>query len=232
MIKKIFGLLLISFFPGCGQPLSPFELSNPLSNEENFLVGDWALECARVTPDSTIDKNSRSGTATFKEKKVRTTVQEFTLPNCSNYSGDGKQKHKSTLTLESSYEFAGDSQSAIGATQINNTLDEIFITFHIDYIVEEMNQISLFGINNWQKDVAVKVTGRQEDPEDENSKTLPAKGEILYDIVQAKGQKLFFGLGLEVGQSDSNLGRSEDKRPTVLLENVYLQKIERGNSLK
>ncbi len=89
-----------------------------------------------------------------------------------------------------------------------------------------MNQISLFGISDWEVDKPREITALQEDPEDPSSRSLPKRGDKIFDRLALRGNQMFFGLDLSQDLDPSGQGTSVEKRPQQVNFERYLSKAE------
>ncbi len=208
----------------CGEPKGHTLGFTDFGEAPPSLIGSWVSACEQVDPKSEIDLSSREATSQFGIDTVRIEITEYSKRGCRQ--GGQDQKKKSSFLIKANYVLSDASKQADLQAKIDYTFESFFLAFHLDYVTEEMNQISLFGISDWEVDKPREITALQEDPEDPSSRSLPKRGDKIFDRLALRGNQMFFGLDLSQDLDPSGQGTSVEKRPQQVNFERYLSKAE------
>lgn len=194
--------MLTTIFVGCGKDDGNDQNKSLFSTAD--LKGTWVSGCVNYINGSIIRRYVDDG-----DGSLRALVHYFADRDCET------PKHVSRLTAE--YELGDSSEEAAGAYNIDITYSEIEAAY-FEESIDEANEESYFGFNDWVAEEYKDVAGLKETPA---STALSDKGDVFYTLVKIDGNNRYIGL-----TTDLEDGTSEDQRPTTVSDDIVLVKQE------
>jgi len=172
---------------------------------DTSLPGSWATNCLSETP---FDLSHSVRTVAFSALGDFTRTETY-------FGSDACDSPAFAMTINGTYEVPEKPEDENASGTLNLTVTKAEVEVHSDDAVDILNTLSLCGIDNWQKDERIDITGKEC-----GTGYIINNGDVIFERYSLRNDRLYLGNTYLFMSEDS----AKDRPSSVNSDIVYEKK--------